>query len=112
MFTDFETFIRNVGYERIFRMLELRRVGDWTPFEMEKKYMDQDQYVSNHYTFIKIVEVIELPDKDYIIGYKVIFDWRQYSNDEEWIRTPIHYKKLSQMELSFYPDDMNEEDWD
>lgn len=112
MFTDFETFIRDVGYERIFRMLELRRVGDWTPFEMEKKYMDQDQYVSDHYTFIKIVEVIELPDKDYLIGFKVIFDWNQYSDDEEWIRIPIHYRKLSQMELSFYPDDMKEVNWD
>lgn len=112
MFTDFETFIRDVGYERIFRMLELRRVGDWTPFEMEKKYMDQDQYVSNHYTFIKIIEVIELLNKDYLIGYKEVIDLDQYLDDEKWNDAPIHYRKLSQMELSFFPDDMKEENWD
>ena len=39
--TDFETWLHDFGYDRIFRMLKLRRVGDWTPYEMEQKYIDQ-----------------------------------------------------------------------
>ena len=110
--TDFETWMLDKGYDRIFRMLELRRVGDWTPKEIEEKYIDQDQYISNHYKFIKIVETVELPDKDVLIGYKEIYDWRIYVNDDEFSKCPIYYKKLSQIELSFFPGDIEEENWE
>ena len=98
--TDLETFMLDYGGDRIFRMLKLRRVGDWTPREMKEKYIDQDQYESNIYTLIKIVEVIELPDKDVLIGYKEV----EYSDDND--DAPIYYKKLSQIELSFFPQDI------
>lgn len=65
--TDLETFMMDYGIDRIFRILELRRVGDWTPHEMKEKYIDHDHYVSNISTLIRLVEVIELPDKDVII---------------------------------------------
>ena len=107
---NFETFINDVASKRIFRMLELRRVGDWTPLEIENKYIDQDQYVSSHYTFIKIVETIELPDKDILIGYKEIYGADDVDS-EEYETYPIHYKKLSQIQLSFFPQDMEEGDF-
>ena len=110
MITDLETFMLDEGFDRIFRMLEKRGHGDWTPLEMSEKYIDQDHYVDSHYTFIKIVEVIELPDKDVLIGYKTFCDWGEL-DEEEYSKLPIHYRKLSQIELSYFPDDMNEENW-
>ena len=41
MFTDLETFMLDVGFDRIFRILIRRRSGDWTPREMDEKYLDQ-----------------------------------------------------------------------
>ena len=109
--TDFETWLHDVGYDRIFRMLKLRRVGDWTPYEIGQKYIDQDQYEDNHYNFIKIVEVIELPDKDILIGYKEIVDYEDLDANK-FDNLPIYYKKLSQIELSFFSNDMKKENWD
>lgn len=53
----------------------ITQVGDWTPYEIEEKYIDQDQYVDITATHINIVEAFELPDKDILIGYKIIDDW-------------------------------------
>lgn len=107
---NFETFVEE-NKNKIFRILELRRVGDWTPLEIEEKYVDQDQYVDNHYSKIKIVEVVELPDKDILIGYKIIMDWEDQEKDA-FEERPIYYRKLSQIELSFFPCDMDKKNWD
>ena len=110
MITDLETFMLDEGFGRIFRMLEKRTPGDWTPREMSEKYINQDHYVNDHYSLIKIVEVVELPDKDVFIGYKQFCDWNDLS-EEEYDKLPIHYRKLSQIELSYFPEDMDEENW-
>lgn len=96
--TSLENFMTDYGKNRIFRMLELRRVGDWTPREMKEKYIDQDHYVSNISTLIRIVEVIELPDKDVLLGY---IDVENVDDDN----SPIEYRKLSQIQLSYFPSD-------
>ena len=44
MITDFETWMLDVGFDRTFQMLEYRRPGDWTPRELENKYIDQSQF--------------------------------------------------------------------
>ena len=49
MITDFETWLLDVGFDRTFRLLEYRRPGDWTPYEMEKRYIDESHYRDNHY---------------------------------------------------------------
>lgn len=74
MITDFETWMLDVGMDRTFQMLEYRRPGDWTPRELESKYIDQSQYVDDRYTYIKIKEAIELPDGDILIGYIDVTD--------------------------------------
>ena len=106
----FEEFVEE-NRNKIFRMLELRRVGDWTPYEIEGKFMDQDQYVDNQYNFVKIVDVIELPDGDLLIGYKLICDWKEHENEKTFEKLSTHYRKLSQIELSIFPRDMEEENW-
>ena len=106
IFTDLETFMLDVGFDRIFRILIRRRPGDWTPREMDEKYLDQSNYVNDFYTFIKIQEMIELPDKDILIGYKEIIDIDNIDS-EEFENGPIFYKKLSEIELSYFPTDMS-----
>lgn len=89
-------------------MWELRRVGDWTPLEMEKKYTDQSQYINNECTFVQIKEAYALPDGDILLGLSFIYDWK-----DTWRKNPpIEYKKLSQIEISWYPEDQDVETWE
>lgn len=107
--TDFETWLLDVGRDRIFRMLEYRRIGDWTPHEMENKYIDQSEFKSCMYQFVMIKEAIELPDGDVLLGLVNIEEWSDLQkNDDKW----INYRKLSQIELVYSPQDQEEERWD
>ena len=112
MFTDFETWWLDVGRDRIFKMLEFRRPGDGTPKEIEQKYVDQTQYVSDRYQLVMIKEVIELADGDYLLGLKFIDEW-DCSEDESSFDNWIHYRKLSQIELLYdSSDDIEHDDED
>lgn len=104
--TDFQTWLLDDGYNRIFRMWELRRIGDWTPYEIEEKWSDQSQYVSNECMHVTIKEAIELPDGDILLGLQYISEFDDITKDKY-----IEYKKLSQIELAFNPEDMKEENW-
>ena len=43
--TDFETWLHDFGCKHILRMLEIRRPGQYTPYEIDKKFEDQSLYV-------------------------------------------------------------------
>lgn len=107
MVTDFATWMLENGFDRVFRLLEKRRPGDWTPYEMEQKFVDESQYVSSEYRFVKIVEAVEL-NNDIMLGCIDILDWEDIDNTE---KKPIHYYLFSNIELSFFPGDMTREKW-
>ena len=100
--TDFETWMLDDGYDRIFRYLIYRQPGQFTPEEMDRKYSDQPlAYLDIHYEFIKIETAIELPDGDILLEYHPC-----YKYENEWdISEKLEYIKLSQIELSYYPDE-------
>ena len=102
MITDFETWMLDVGMDRTFQMLEYRRPGDWTPRELESKYIDQSQYVDDRYTYIKIKEAIELPDGDILIGYIDVTD-SEWDGGFDEDKAVINYRKLSQLEICWCP---------
>ena len=98
--TDFETWLLDDGYERIFRYLKYRLPGQFTPEETDKKYSDQQlEYIDTHYEYMKIETAIELPDGD------ILFEFQPWYKDEcEWdISESLRYIKLSQIELFYYP---------
>ena len=70
----------------------------------------------NHYiqtiTFrhIQIKEAIELPDKDILIGFREMYDSEDF--EKELDESIIYYKKLSEIELTYFPDDDNIENWE
>lgn len=99
--TDFDTWFAGFGKERIFRMLELRRPGDWTPYELDKKFMDESRYIDNHFTCVMIKEAIKLPDGDILFGLADLGD----PSDINLGSTTILYRKLSEIVLEYYPED-------
>lgn len=102
MITDFETWMLDVGFDRTFRILEYRRIGDWTPLEMDKKYIDQSQYKDISCQFIRIKEAITLPDGDILLGYIDVTDsdWDKNVEEDDHV---IYYRKLSQLEIDWDP---------
>ena len=98
--TDFETWMLDDGYDRIFRFLRYRLPGQFTPEEIDKKYSDQSLiYLDINYEFMKIETAIELPDGDILLEYRLC-----YKDEFEWnISDTLDYIKLSQIELSYYP---------
>lgn len=108
--TDFGTWLHDFGYDHIFRMLEIRRPGQYTPYEIDKKFVDQSLYVDYHFRHIQIKEAIELPDRDILIGFREIYDSESFEKD--WDESVIYYKKLSEIELTYFPCDDNIENWE
>lgn len=90
--TDFETWLLDDGYERLFRI--------WI-YNSEEKSWD----VECNYVFIK--EAIELPDKDILLGLQFIFSLENMEKENP----DIEYWRLSQLRLAYYPDDIKEENW-
>ena len=109
--TDFETWLHDFGYGNIFRMYELRKPGQFTPYEVEREYIDQPLlYINDNYINIMIVNTIELPDKDILIGYKEIYDKEDILTEDE--KSIIHYKRFSNIELSYHPEDQNYDNYE
>lgn len=104
--TDLETWLLDTGQERIFRLWKYKRM--FTPYEQEKQFCDESQYESSQASFIIIKEVIELPDKDVLIGYQELFQYSDLEIDNPY----IYYVKLSEIVLNYNPEDMKEENWE
>lgn len=95
--TDFETWFHDHG-DRIYRYWIYKRM--FTPEEMDKKWTDQSCYENVECFYGIIKEAIELPDGDILLGFVDPID-----NPAE---KTICYYKLSQIDLSYVPEDRNE----
>ncbi len=97
-FSDWDTFLRETS-GRIFRMWVFKRM--FTPFEREKKYMDESIYEDNTCTHVIIRESIVLPNGDILLGLQSIFD----EDEIETSNYDLSYYKLSEVRLSFIEGD-------
>ena len=104
-----EEWLKDNFCATVFNMLELRKPGQFTPYEIENKFVDQSLYVDARYEQIQIKEAILLPDNDILIGYRTVYDFDSLRRD--WDGSPIYYKKLSDIELSYFPKDQLLESW-
>ena len=81
--TDLETWFLDFGSDHIFRLYD--------PFSVcvvEK---------------VRINNMIELPNKDVLIEYSVVNSKEDFN--AEWGKTPLRYKKLSEIKLEYHPYD-------
>ena len=99
--TDLETWLHDFG-DRVYRILEYRKPGQYTPYEVENKFRDESLFVENEYKHVVIEEVIELPDKDLLIGFRECF----MEDDEEYsFGCSIEYYKLGDIKLECFATD-------
>ena len=105
MITDFETWYRDVGSDRLFRFLIYRRM--FTPYEWEEKFMDDTEFDSVHYTFGYIEEAIDLGHGEWLLGIREVFP-----DEEEHVGDTVTYYRLSEIRLAFRKEDApGEEDF-
>jgi len=88
---DFETFVHD-NNSTVFRYWVYKRM--FTPLEQDKKYEDQDEFVSIYAERARIAEIIKLPDGDYLIGFVEDID------DDTDTNEYIEYYKLSEIHLA------------
>lgn len=71
----FEQWAREMSETNtVISYLVYRRPGLYTPYEQDKKYMDESIYEDSHYTQAIIRDVISLGNGDYLIGMQSIID--------------------------------------
>ena len=95
---DFVTFLLDDG-ERLFRYQVYKRI--FTPYEVEKKYIDQGEFEDANYRFGFIKESIDLGNGDFLLGIQEVFD--------EWPEGDVilEYYRLSELRLGYYPNDVD-----
>ena len=92
---DIHTWLSDVGEERVFRMWVFKKM--FTPYEQEQKFIDESVYEDVHCKLVRIKELIELADGDYLIGFQ------DAKRDIEY----LEYLKLSEIRLDYNPNDIN-----
>lgn len=94
--TDMETWLLDFD-ERIFRFVVYKKL--FTPYEQDKKFMDESQFEDTHFRFAFIEEAVELGNGEWLLGFREIIDREICSN--------IDYYKLSDIQLSYFEIDQN-----
>jgi hypothetical protein len=71
----------------------------FTPYEQEEKFLDESQYVNTECDFVKILDIINLPDGNLLLATTYAYGDGEY----------ISYYKLSEISLGKNERDMEEE---
>lgn len=94
--TDMETWLLdNDG--RVFRFLVYKKM--YTPYEQERKFIDESQFEDTHYRCAFIEEAIELANGEWLLGFREILDGE--------VCGFIEYYKLSDIQLACFDDDQD-----
>lgn len=90
-FEEWFEFVKN----KVFLVRLFRRVGDWTPYELEVKDPKQSHFEQGDKTFhpCKIEQFIELPDGDVLLAVRYL---KPDTMEEEDF---VDYRKLSEVAL-------------
>lgn len=96
-YNSFAEYLKSLPPNTVFRIWEYKRM--FTPYEQAEKFSDESLYVSDECDFVKICDVINLPDGDLFLATADAYDNTGY----------ICYYKLSEISLAKSDKDMEEE---
>lgn len=96
---------------KIWRMWIYRRI--FTPYEWDSRFSDETIYENEgQCMFVCIESAHDLPDKDLVLGVRVIYDRPTFEKPVS--DADIEYYKFSEIRLAYYPKDKTdilEEEW-
>ena len=96
--TDMETWLMDNDH-RIFRYLVYRRM--FTPYEQEKKFVDESEFQDNHYNFGFIEEAIDLGSGEWMVGFRPINDCSGVVCDR------LEYFNLKEIRIEYFEKDQS-----
>lgn len=96
-YNSFSEYLKSLSENTIFRMWEYKRM--FTPYEQEQKFSDESLYVNDECDYVRILDVITLPDGDLLLATTYAYGEGSY----------ISYHKLSEISLGKSDEDMEEE---
>lgn len=97
-YNSFAEYLKSLPPDTIFRLWEYKRM--FTPYEQEQKFIDESPYVNEECNYVRILDVIALPDGDLFLATTYAYDDSTY----------ISYYKLSEISLGRSEKDMEEEE--
>ena len=98
--TDFETWLLDWG-DRTYRHLVYKKM--FTPYEQQQAFSDESVYEDTYYQFCKIEEAIDLGNGDWLLGLRIL-------NEDLEPHSTVEYYKLSEIRLSRFDDDQEDND--
>ena len=96
-YNSFGEYLQSLPPDTIFRLWEYKRM--FTPYEQEQKFSDESLYINDKCDYIRILDVITLPDGDLLLATTYAYGDGKY----------ISYYKLSEISLGKSENDMEEE---
>lgn len=96
-YNSFSEYLKSLPKNTIFRMWEYKRM--FTPYEQKQKFSDESLYVNDECDYVRILDVITLPDGDLLLATTYAYGEGSY----------ISYHKLSEISLGKSDKDMEEE---
>lgn len=94
--TDMDTWACD-NSDRIYRFVVYKKL--FTPYEQERKFIDESQFEDDHYRFGFIEEAIELGHGEWLLGFCEIVECE--------VQNYISYFKLSDIQLSYFEQDQD-----
>lgn len=102
VYGGFAEFIQK-NQDRVFRYWVYKKM--FTPYEQEQRFTDECQYESNYANFGVVREVIPLPDNDFLLGIAQVFESMEDLKEDH---AHVDYYKLSEIRLSYYPNEQED----
>ena len=101
-FFNFEEWFPEIT-GKVFRIRVFRRVGDWTPYEMQNPSRSQSMYVEGDLFILCLIEkAILLPDGDVLLAIRYL------DKDTREPEQYVEYNKLSNINLVQMDDDIQD----
>lgn len=97
-YNSFGEYLQSLPPNTVFRLWEYKRM--FTPYEQAEKFSDESLLVNDECDFIRILDVINLPDGDLFLATTEAWGDDKY----------ISYYKLSEIALAKAEKDMEEEE--
>lgn len=95
--SDMDKWVKE-NQERLFRYIRYRKV--FTPYEIKEAFIDESEFEDDgYYRFGFIREAVSLGAGDWLLGFQPVM------MDGGEIRGNIEYTRLSDIRLSYNPDD-------
>ena len=105
-FGDFDTWMHDVGEDRTFRMWVYKKM--FTPYEQHVLSPVESEYDNDECYFVRIREVITLPDGNLLLGIQYVYDEEDESATAD--NCSMEYYKLGEIHLAYFPSDNVVED--